>query len=89
MSDIIDRVVPRRNSVSVADAADAHESIWSSKSNYARDVRMLFKRRITTLYITAADLRSYAELNFSGFRKILKKCVSYSRAGPLLTVLQI
>jgi phosphate transporter len=83
LSDIIDRVVPRRNSVS--SPMDVQESIWAAKTNYARDVRMLYKRRITTLYITAVDLRAYTELNFSGFRKILKKCVSNSGLDYILT----
>lgn len=74
LSDLIERVVPRRESFSTGPEA-ALESIWSAKSNYARDIRMLYKRRITTLYNTAVDLRSYAELNYSGFRKILKKYV--------------
>ena len=34
---------------------------------------MIFKRRITTLYLTAISLRSYVELNWTGFRKIIKK----------------
>ena len=34
---------------------------------------MIYKRRITTLYLTATSLRSYLELNWTGFRKILKK----------------
>ncbi len=41
--------------------------------NYAWDVQLLFKRRITNLYLTATSLKSYVELNYSGFRKILKK----------------
>ncbi|KZV90857.1 Sodium/sulfate symporter [Exidia glandulosa HHB12029] len=48
-------------------------SIWTSKSDYAADVQVLFKRRITTLYINFSSLRSYVELNYSGFSKILKK----------------
>ena len=51
----------------------APETIWTSKSNYAYDTRVLFKRRITTLYNKLTSLRAYAELNYSGFRKILKK----------------
>ncbi|KAJ7257685.1 SPX domain-containing protein [Mycena rebaudengoi] len=50
-----------------------HENVWTSKSNYAYDTRILFKRRITTLYISVTSLRSYVEVNYSGFRKILKK----------------
>lgn len=49
------------------------ETIWTAKTTAAWDARMLFKRRITTLYISATSLRSYVELNHSGFRKILKK----------------
>lgn len=49
------------------------QTIWYSKSNYAYDTRVLFKRRITTLYNKVTSLRAYAELNYSGFRKILKK----------------
>ena len=47
--------------------------VWSAKTNYAYDTRLLFKRRITTLYISLSSLRSYVEVNYSGFRKILKK----------------
>ncbi|KAF8339631.1 SPX domain-containing protein [Cantharellus anzutake] len=49
------------------------DTIWTAKTTAAWDVRMLFKRRITTLYISATSLKSYVELNYSGFRKILKK----------------
>lgn len=34
---------------------------------------MVYKRRITTLFLQAISLRSYIELNRTGFRKILKK----------------
>ncbi|KAF8575970.1 hypothetical protein K439DRAFT_1664820 [Ramaria rubella] len=56
------------------------ESIWTAKSNYAFDTRALFKRRIMNLYLSHTSLRSYVELNRSGFRKILKKYdkVTYS-----------
>ncbi|KAH8094497.1 Sodium/sulfate symporter [Cristinia sonorae] len=49
------------------------DTIWNGKSNYAWDIQLLFKRRITNLYLTACSLKSYSELNYSGFRKILKK----------------
>ncbi|KAI5122725.1 hypothetical protein M0805_009810 [Coniferiporia weirii] len=49
------------------------DTIWTAKTNYAYDTRILFKRRITTLYNRVTSLRAYVELNYSGFRKILKK----------------
>ncbi|KIY66322.1 Sodium/sulfate symporter [Cylindrobasidium torrendii FP15055 ss-10] len=48
-------------------------SIWNAHTNFAYDTRLLFKRRITTLYVAFTSLRSYVEVNYSGFRKILKK----------------
>ncbi|KAF9811049.1 hypothetical protein IEO21_06678 [Rhodonia placenta] len=48
-------------------------TVWTAKNNYAMDVQLLFKRRITNLYLSVTSLRSYIELNYSGFRKILKK----------------
>ncbi|KAG9014908.1 low-affinity phosphate transporter [Tulasnella sp. 427] len=53
--------------------SDEPETIWTARTDYALDTRMLFKRRITTLYISATSLRSYVELNQTGFRKVLKK----------------
>ena len=61
------------------------DTIWTAKSNYAWDVQLLFKRRITNLYLTATSLRAYVELNYSGFRKILKKYVFIS--PPLFPLL--
>lgn len=49
------------------------ENIWTSQSNYAYDTRLLYKRRITTQYIALTSLKAYVEVNYSGFRKILKK----------------
>jgi phosphate transporter len=49
------------------------ENIWTAKTDFAWDTRILFKRRITALYIQLISLKSYVEINYSGFRKILKK----------------
>jgi phosphate transporter len=54
-------------------SAQLPETVWTSDTDYAWDVRLLFKRRITNLYVAASSLKSYVELNYSGFRKILKK----------------
>lgn len=55
------------------DSVTLPDSIWTSQSNYAMDVQFLFKRKITNVYLTATSLKSFVELNLSGFRKILKK----------------
>ncbi|KAI0926346.1 hypothetical protein AcV5_008835 [Taiwanofungus camphoratus] len=52
---------------------NALQTIWTAHTNYAWDIQLLFKRRITNLYLSVTSLRSYVELNYSGFRKILKK----------------
>ncbi|KAJ7830406.1 SPX domain-containing protein [Mycena olivaceomarginata] len=47
---------------SVTSSTSVPENVWTSKSDYAYDTRLLFKRRITTLYITVTSLKSYVEL---------------------------
>lgn len=51
------------------------DTVWTARNNYAMDIQLLFKRRITNLYLSIMSLKSYVELNHSGFRKILKKYV--------------
>ncbi|KAJ2913755.1 hypothetical protein MD484_g6658, partial [Candolleomyces efflorescens] len=65
---------------SVSSSNGFERTIWTSRSDYAYDTRLLFKRRITNLYIQLTNLRSYVEINYSGFRKIIKKYdkVTYS-----------
>ena len=65
------------------------ETIWTSKKNFATDTQLLFKRRITNLYVQVSALRSYVELNYSGFRKVLKKYVVSSTVILLLILLLI
>ena len=71
LSNIFNIVKP---SGSVSSSMVGKDTIWTSNSSYAFDTRALFKRRITTLYNSLTSLRAYVELNYSGFRKILKKC---------------
>ncbi|EIN03935.1 Sodium/sulfate symporter [Punctularia strigosozonata HHB-11173 SS5] len=63
--------------VSIGSAEHGPDSVgdttWTSSSNYAWDTRLLFRRRITNLYVSVSSLKSYVEINYSGFRKILKK----------------
>ncbi|KAG2017401.1 phosphate transporter [Coprinopsis cinerea AmutBmut pab1-1] len=65
---------------SLRDSFSGENTVWTSGTDYAYDTRLLFKRRITNLYIQFTNLRSYVELNYSGFRKIIKKYdkVTYS-----------
>ena len=58
---------------SFSSSHDQDHSVWTARSDYAYDLRLLFKRRIRILYIAFTNLRSYVEVNFSGFRKIIKK----------------
>ncbi len=51
------------------------ETVWTAQNNYAWDIQLLFKRKITNIFVLATSLKSYIELNYSGFRKILKKWV--------------
>ncbi|EJD49604.1 Sodium/sulfate symporter [Auricularia subglabra TFB-10046 SS5] len=75
-----DRARFRARSRSVASRAKSSikellslSALWTTQSDYAADLRVIFKRRITNLYITCSSLKSYVELNYSGFSKILKK----------------
>lgn len=54
---------------------DLDNTVWTARSGRAYDIRLLFKRRIRNLYIAFTNLRSYIEINYSGFRKIVKKYV--------------
>ena len=56
---------------------DLDNTVWMARSDYAYDIRLLFKRRIRNLYIAFTNLRSYVEINYSGFRKIIKKYVFF------------
>jgi phosphate transporter len=61
------------NTLTHSVSAQLPETVWTADTDYAWDVRLLFKRRITNLYVAVSSLKSYVELNYSGFRKILKK----------------
>jgi len=62
------------------------QTVWTAKNNYATDIQLLFKRRITNLYLSVTSLRSYIELNYSGFRKILKNTTRSRRASYKITI---
>ncbi|KAH9481898.1 putative transporter C3B8.04c [Psilocybe cubensis] len=57
----------------VSSSSTTDPTIWTARTDYAYDTRLLYKRRITNLYISFTNLKSYVEVNYSGFRKIIKK----------------
>ena len=57
----------------VSSSSATEPTIWTADSRYAYDTRLLYKRRITNQYISFTNLKSYVEINYSGFRKITKK----------------
>lgn len=59
-----DRRSQRRNSVAVDDYAE---------QSYFHSPTIMLKKRITNLYVELCELKSYVQLNKTGFRKILKK----------------
>lgn len=71
----LNRLTTTFNTLKDSFTSSAHEdgTIWTARSDYAYDTRLLFKRKITTTYISFTRLKSYVEVNYSGFRKILKK----------------
>ncbi|KAJ3518184.1 hypothetical protein NLJ89_g10 [Agrocybe chaxingu] len=80
LSKLQTKLTNMRDSITSSASATVEHTIWTSQSDYAYDTRLLYKRRITTLYISFTNLKSYVEINYSGFRKIIKKYdkVTYS-----------
>ncbi len=56
-------------------------TIWTAKSHYADDTRIYFKKRIIQVFNEFTSLKTFVELNYSGFTKILKKCVRNRAIG--------
>lgn len=48
-------------------------SIWTAQNDYAIDMRITFKKRVTDLFVSFSELKQYVQLNETGIRKILKK----------------
>ncbi|KAI0353693.1 Sodium/sulfate symporter [Trametes cingulata] len=63
----------RDSLISTGSTSSQPETVWTARNNYAQDTQLLFKRKITRTYVFATSLKSYVELNYAGFRKILKK----------------
>ncbi|KDN52968.1 SPX-domain-containing protein [Tilletiaria anomala UBC 951] len=48
-------------------------NIWTADNDYAIDVRITFKRRITEIFVALSELQQFVTLNQTGMKKILKK----------------
>lgn len=48
-------------------------SIWTAENDYAVDLRITYKRRITDLFVAFSELKQFVQLNETGTKKILKK----------------
>ncbi|CAO1636672.1 unnamed protein product [Parajaminaea phylloscopi] len=48
-------------------------SIWTAENDYAVDLRITYKRRITDLFVAFSELKQFVQLNETGIKKILKK----------------
>lgn len=49
------------------------ETIWTARTNYAWDVRHLFKCRIANLFVSFSSLNSYVEVNYTGLWKSMSE----------------
>ncbi len=70
-----DRLVPASSDAGDSSfGGDAKSmSIWTADNDYAIDMRITFKKRITDLFVAMSELRQFVQLNETGMRKILKK----------------
>lgn len=58
---------------------------WDGLSDWAIDTRIMFKRRLASLFTSLSELKQFVDLNYTGFRKVIKKCVA--AVPPSFTVL--
>ncbi|OAV95925.1 hypothetical protein PTTG_04755 [Puccinia triticina 1-1 BBBD Race 1] len=63
---------PQKRPLQSAIAPNLSE-FWMSNVEFIHDSRVFFKRRITQLFVNLNSLKTYIDLNFTAFRKILKK----------------
>ncbi|MCO5565563.1 hypothetical protein L7F22_019237 [Adiantum nelumboides] len=48
-------------------------SIWTAENDWAIDMRITYKKRISDLFVDMSELKQFVSLNETGFKKILKK----------------
>jgi phosphate transporter len=52
---------------------DKSMSVWTAENDWAVDMRITFKKRITNLFVAMSELKQSVQLNETGMKKILKK----------------
>lgn len=52
---------------------DKTMSVWTAENDWAVDMRITFKKRITNLFVVTSELKQFVQLNETGMKKILKK----------------
>ncbi|GAA5896517.1 hypothetical protein JCM8208_004221 [Rhodotorula glutinis] len=48
-------------------------AVWEGLSDWAIDTRIMYKRRLASLFTTLSELKQYVDLNYTGLSKVLKK----------------
>lgn len=49
------------------------QSVWTAENDWAIDMRITYKKRITDLFVEMSELKQFVQLNETGMKKILKK----------------
>lgn len=66
-------VRPRRRSFLPITPSESDHSLWTSADDYAIDLRLMFKHRLSTLFVTLSELQQFVQLNAIALQRILKK----------------
>ncbi|KAF5326950.1 hypothetical protein D9619_005042 [Psilocybe cf. subviscida] len=92
MTNLVDSFVSTAGSSNDPSGSSGPATVWTAGTHYAYDTRLLYKRRISTLYNSFTNLKAFVEINYSGFRKITKKydkvCFAELKDRYLHTVLE-
>ncbi|KAK4700099.1 phosphate transporter, partial [Phenoliferia sp. Uapishka_3] len=62
-----------RPTANTMDDEDDGEGLFGDRSDWAIDTKILFKRRMTAVFMALSELKQYVNLNYTGLSKIIKK----------------
>jgi len=62
-----------RSEMNSSVGGDKSMSVWTADNDWAIDMRITFKKRITDLFVALSELKQFVQLNETGMKKILKK----------------